>query len=198
MCAQVSIEVPPDILIRTATEADRDSLAQFCRENPGYDVLVTGSPPVEGVWVEDFLTDLPPSDFGWTATHKLIAIRPVMAPGSVLAVMDVSVNMIASGVGHIGLFQVAEALHGTGIAHRLYQALEAWLVSEGMDGFRLGVLEANPRGHAFWSRHGYQFARHRRAPDNSGHVSRVLYKTLSPTSAEQWYKRVPRDDPQSP
>lgn len=184
-------------VVRHASVNDAPALGRFCRANPGYDILLTGMAPVESEWVEDFLTDLPPAEFGWTATHKLLA-HAGGDPGDVLAVMDVSENMIAPGVGHIGLFQVAEARHGTGLADQLYCGLEAWLAARGMNAFRLGVLEANPRGQAFWARHGYVQSRSRAAPDGSGHVSRVMMKSLVPTTLAAWQRRVPRDHPEAP
>jgi GNAT superfamily N-acetyltransferase len=187
----------PRSITRPATQGDAPALAAFCRANPGYDFLLTGQLPNEAEWVEDFLTDLPPVAFGWTATHKLISFL-FDDPDILVAVMDVSENMIATGVGHIGLFQVAEAHYGTGLAHELYCGLEGWLASRGMDAFRLGVLQANPRGQAFWARHGYVLSRHRAAPDDSGHVSRVMMKSLLPTSLQAWHARVPRDHPDAP
>jgi GNAT superfamily N-acetyltransferase len=186
-----------ETVVRPATRDDAPALARFCRENPGYDLFLSGAAPVEAEWVEDFLTDLPPADFGWSATHKLIA-TPLDRPDTIHAVMDVSEDMLARGVGHIGLFQVAENLHGTGFADELYRALEAWMVARGMDAIRLGVFLGNDRGAAFWGRHGYRLSRLRAAPDGSGHVSQVLMKAFSPTSLEAWHARVPRDHPDAP
>jgi GNAT superfamily N-acetyltransferase len=183
---------------RPATDADRPALARFCRENPGYDVFLTGEIPDEEAWVEDFLTDLPPTEFGASATHKLIATDPENQ-GLITAIIDVSEDMIAKGVGHLGLFQIAERLHGTGLAHRLYQELEAWLEARGTDVIRLGVLDGNDRGMAFWTRQGYVETRTRSgtAPTGKRHLSHVMYKPLTPISLEAYRARVPRDDPQS-
>jgi GNAT superfamily N-acetyltransferase len=186
----------PNLTIRHVTTADRVLLAAFCEANPGYDVLLTGQVPDTSEWVEDLLTDLPPVEFGWTATHKLIALLP-HDPGTILAVMDISENMLAPGVGHIGLFQVAEARHGTGIAHELYAGLEAWLIERGMDAFRLGVLETNTRGRVFWDRCGFQVSRQREADDGSGQVWIVMMKSILGGSLADWHRRVPRDRPAS-
>jgi GNAT superfamily N-acetyltransferase len=186
-----------NLSVRHATNADRSALAAFCAANPGYDILLTGHLPNTDEWVEDFLTDLPPADFGWTATHKLLAFE-AGSSAEILAIMDVSENMLAPGVGHIGLFQVAEAHQGTGLADQLYQGLESWLAGRGMDAFRLGVLQANPRGQRFWARHGYVRSRTRVSPDDPGQLIDVLRKSLRQESIDGWHKRVPRDCPQSP
>jgi ribosomal protein S18 acetylase RimI-like enzyme len=143
-----------DTDVWTAKDADRPALAAFCRNNPEYDVFLTGEVP------ED---------------------------------------MIDKGVGHIGLFQVATASHGTGLAHDLYQGLEDWLASRGTDVLRLGVLDGNVRGMAFWTRHGFLETRRRQgtAPNGKTHLSYVMYKPLKPLTLEAYRLRVPRDDPNS-
>lgn len=187
-----------DADVWTANEADRPALAAFCRDNPEYDVFLTGEVPDEAEWVEDFMTDLPPASFNWTATHKLIARRH-QEPDTIAAILDVTEDMIDKGVGHIGLFQVATALHGTGLAHELYQGLEDWLASRGTDVLRLGVLDGNARGMAFWTRHGFLETRRRQgmAPNGKTHLSHVMYKSLKPLTLEAYRLRVPRDDPKS-
>jgi ribosomal protein S18 acetylase RimI-like enzyme len=187
-----------DADVWTATEADRPALAAFCHDNPEYDVFLTGEVPNEAEWVEDFMTDLPPASFNWTHTHKLI-VRRHQDPNRIAAILDVTEDMIAKGVGHIGLFQVATALHGTGLAHELYQGLEDWLASRGTDVLRLGVLDGNARGMAFWTRHGFFETRRRqgKAPNGKTHLSHVMYKPLKPLTLGAYRLRVPRDDPNS-
>jgi GNAT superfamily N-acetyltransferase len=185
-----------DVAVRVASLDDGPALGAFCRENPAYDLFLTGQIPDEKEWVDDFLNDLPPAEFGWSATHKLIATQ-LAQPEKVLAIIDVSEDMLANGVGHIGLFQVAQSLHGTGVAHQLYHALESWLAQRGTDVIRLGVLEGNPRGLAFWTRHGYRETRRRVgvAPTGKIHNSMVMFKPLTPLTLEAYHKRVPRDHP---
>ena len=187
-----------DADIWVATDADRPDLAAFCRDNPEYDVFLTGEVPDETEWAEDFMTDLPPASFNWIHTHKLIARRH-QDPAKIAAVLDVTEDMIDTGVGHIGLFQIATSLQGTGFAHLLYQGLQDWLASRGMDVLRLGVLEGNPRGMAFWTRHGFLKTRQRQgtAPTGKIHQSHVMYKPLTPLTLDAYRLRVPRDDPSS-
>jgi GNAT superfamily N-acetyltransferase len=188
-----------DMLFRPATDRDRPALSRFCRANPSYDLFLTGEMPEPDIWVEDFLTDLPPAEFNWTATHKLI-YAPHENGNEIVAIADVTEDMLAPGVGHIGLFQVAEACQGTGLAYRLYQSLEDWLASRGCNAIRLGVLDGNQRGQAFWNRHGYRETRTRIgiAPTGKQHLSHVLYKPLLPLTLEAYRTRVPRDDPATP
>lgn len=108
--------------------------------------------------------------------------------------------MIGKGVGHIGLFQVAQKLHGTGLAQDLYSALERWLASRGARVIRLGVLDGNERGMAFWTRFGYRKTRVRMgtAPTGKQHCSSVMYKPLLPMSLSEYRILVPRDHPEAP
>jgi ribosomal protein S18 acetylase RimI-like enzyme len=186
----------PTANIRIATSEDAVALANFCHENSAYDVFLTGEVPVEAEWVEDFLTDLPPQEFNWRATYKLVAVATDEV-ASIIAIIDVTLDMLAKGVGHIGMFQVAERCHGTGLAHDLYRGLEEWLVVEGTRVIRLGVLAGNPRGLAFWTRHGYRETRTRigTAPTGKQHHSHVMYKPLLPMSLDQYRQLVPRDHP---
>ena len=184
--------------ISEAGDADRADLMQFCRANPDYDILLTGEIPEPMTWVEDFLTDRPPEAFQPGPTYKLVVRGPDDA--GIAAILDVTLGLIDPRVGHIGLFQVAQALHGTGLAPALYGALERWMSERGMEALRLGVLTTNPRGAAFWARHGYKPIRQRPAQLSNGLTVTfdVLYKPLVALTLEAYLARVPRDDPATP
>ena len=184
--------------ISEAGEADRADLMQFCRDNPGYDVLVNGEVSQPEIWAEEFLTELPPGAFHPGPTYKLVVRKPHDA--SIAAILDVTLGLIDPRVGHIGLFQVAQALHGTGLAPVLYGALERWMAGRGMEALRLGVLTTNPRGAAFWDRQGYKPTRQRATEMGAGRtvLIDVLYKPLVALTLEAYLARVPRDDPAAP
>jgi|GEM_PF-3575605 len=184
--------------ISEAGEADRADLMRFCRDNPDYDVLVTGEVSQPEAWAEDFLTELPPGAYHPGPTYKLVVRKPNEA--TILAILDVTLGLIDPRVGHIGLFQVAGALHGTGLAPALHEALERWMAGRGMEVLRLGVLTTNPRGAAFWARQGYQPIRQRATEMGAGRTVMidVLYKPLVPLTLEAYLARVPRDDPAMP
>jgi GNAT superfamily N-acetyltransferase len=184
--------------ISEAGEADRADLMQFCLDNPDYDLLVAGEVSEPGGWAEDFLTELPPEAFHPGPTYKLVVRKPHDA--SIAAILDVTLGLIDPRVGHIGLFQVAQALHGTGLAPALYGALERWMAERGMEALRLGVLTTNPRGAAFWARQGYKPTRQRATEMGAGRtvLIDVLYKPLLALTLEAYLARVPRDDPAAP
>jgi hypothetical protein len=86
------------------------------------------------------------------------------------------------------------------LAHDLYLALENWLRDQGTIAIRLGVLDGNPRGMAFWVRHGYHQTRTRTgtAPTGKQHRSHVMYKPLIAMTLEAYRGLVPRDHPGTP
>jgi GNAT superfamily N-acetyltransferase len=185
--------------VREATRADTIQLQEFCRNNQSYDVFLTGEVPDQTAWVEEFLTDLPPADFSWTAAHKLI-VYSYENPDQIIGVLDVVENMLADKLANIGLFQIAESQYGTGLASELYKLLETWLKDRGADLLRLGVIDGNLRGEAFWKRNGYLFARTRGGPasDPPSHLIKVMYKPLAPMTMDAYRALVPRDHPDAP
>ena len=171
---------------------------QFCRTNPDYDILLTGEMPVPETWAEEFLTDCPPEAFDPGPSYKLL-VRGPHEPG-IAAILDVTLGLIDPRVGHIGLFQIAQALQGSGLAPALHGALERWMAARGMEALRLGVLTTNARGAAFWARHGYKPIRQRSAQLSNGRTVMfdVLYKPLVALTLEAYLARVPRDHPAMP
>jgi GNAT superfamily N-acetyltransferase len=188
-----------NLLVKQACVEDTQALQAFCRENPDYDVFLTGELPDETAWVDDFLTDEPPAAFGWSRTLKLIGAY-THKQDDIVAIIDVTLDMISPGIGHIGLFQVAKKHYGCGLAHQLYMGLETWLIDQGMVALRLGVLEGNPRGMAFWVRHGFVETRLRNgmAPTGKQHKSHVMFKPLKPMTRDAYRTVVPRDHPDTP
>jgi ADP-ribose pyrophosphatase YjhB (NUDIX family)/GNAT superfamily N-acetyltransferase len=77
----------------------------------------------------------------------------------------------------IGLLMIDAAEHGQGHGRRITEQIEERFRAEGRTGLRLAVLDANPKGLAFWTALGYQVIGHR--PDlQHGHPCAVLRKPL--------------------
>ena len=106
-------------------------------------------------------------------------------------------DFIAAHVWHIGLFIVATALHGSGVAHALYRELERWMVGQGAEWIRLGVVAGNTRAERFWERCGYVQVRER-GPLQMGkktNLVRVMVKPLAGGSLDAYLALVARDRP---
>lgn len=166
--------------------------------NPAYFVLTAGEPPGPGLALEE-LEARPPEGWPYSAHWSLGFVRPGQggAAPEWLGVAMVDTDLLASGVWHIGLFLVASAEHGSGLAPQLYRGLERWAEAQGAGWMRLGVVLGNARAERFWSRQGFQELRRR--PDiEMGRLRqavRVMLKPLGARSVAEHLARVPRDRP---
>lgn len=172
---------------------DVPRLEAFFAANPLYHETVSGAPATAEAAREAFAAR-PPADWAHSRKWFLLVIDE---GGAVIGAVDLLADLFAPGVWHVGLFVVATALHGTGRAHAIYGALEAWTKSRGARWLRLGVVDANPRGRGFWRRMGYTEVRQR--PDyeagGRGHLLHVMAKPLGAPDWERYRRLVPRDDP---
>ena len=179
-----AIELTPD---------DAPALQAFLNDNPLYSEIVNGRPfgPNEAWQV---ITDRPP--FPHRAAH---ACAVVDQTGQWLAFVSWVDDLIAPGVCHIGLFLTATALHGSGLAHELYTALEARAQRDGARWMRLGVVVGNTRAERFWARMGFEEIRQRHGMPYEGPSTsvRVMLKALDgqPLAAqlESYLELVERD-----
>jgi len=79
----------------------------------------------------------------------------------------------------IGLLMVDAAAQGRGCGRRIAERVEERLRTAGHTAVRLAVLDANPKGLAFWTALGYEVIGHR--PDRQlGRPCTVLRKPLTP------------------
>lgn len=173
--------------------ADVPRLAAFHAANPEYHRLVAGGPAPPAGAQEDFDAPLPE---GWSFTRKW----PVLfedEDGATIGMATLVQDLFAAGVWNLGLFIAATALHGTGRAREMYLALEIWAASQGARWMRLGVVERNARGAAFWRRMGYSQVRIREGYRIGAleHRLLVMVKPLERPDWEAYRRAVPRDDP---
>jgi GNAT superfamily N-acetyltransferase len=188
-----------EFIVTEAQRHDIPVVQAFYEANPLYQRLVAGEEvPPDAAEIE--FNDLPPPEMAYTKRWWLVA-RQVHAdgrPGEVIACIDCVIDLIAPGVGHIGLFLVATHLHGSGAAQRLYDALEGWMVEQGSRWLRLGVVERNLRARRFWERQGYVHLRDRHdvpagAMRNTVHV---MFKPVGGGSIHDYLALVARDRPE--
>jgi ribosomal protein S18 acetylase RimI-like enzyme len=174
---------------------DVPRVARFHAANPDYFMIVYGEPAPAGEAQSDFDARLP-EGFPHRRTWMLLFEDPA---GSVIGVASLVQDLFAAGVWNVGLFITAAALHGNGTPHAMYHALEAWMKIQGARWLRLGVVDANKRGAAFWKRMGYTQVRQREnyVLGPRTHLLHVMVKPLADADWD-WYRRaVPRDDPAS-
>jgi len=130
---------------------DIPALQRFFEANPEYFLAITGEPPRADEARQEF-DDLPPAHMTFGGRWLL---RFTDARGELIGTASLLSDFLAPGVWHIGLFVVATALHGRGVAAALYRGLEEWMAGEGAQWIRLGAVVGNARAEGFWRRHGY-------------------------------------------
>lgn len=172
---------------------DAPALQRFLDGNPLYSELVNGRP-----WEPDEargeITERPPLPHG--EAHALALLAP--SSGQWLGFVSLVEDLMVRGVTHTGLFLVATAEHGSGLAGEVHAAQEAWARGRGARWLRLGVVVGNARAEAFWSRLGYEELRRRRFdyPVGPRDVS-VRVKPLA-GDLHEYLAQVERDRPGSP
>ena len=93
--------------------------------------------------------------------------------GTLIGVATIVADFIVEHVWHIGLFIVATALHGSGVAASLYAWLERSMIDQGARWLRLGVVHGSAQAEKFWLRCGYVQVRER-GPVTMGRKSNLL------------------------
>ena len=170
---------------------DAPALQAFFDANPEYFIACTGEPagPTEA---HDEIVTPPPADFAWT-DRWVMAFRD--ADDVTVAMANVTSDLPAPNVWHIGLFIVATRAFGTGVAGELHDALLGWARAQGARWMRLGVVKGNERAERFWARQGYVEMRVRDgiAMGARANSVRIMMKPLDGGRLEDYLARVPRD-----
>ena len=175
---------------------DAPRLQQFLEANPEYYFTVGGVGPKPTEAIEE-LEYLPPAEMPY---RKMWMLEFRGEGEAMIGMAGVVSGLIAENVWHVGLFIVATALHGSGRAREIYDALESWMRNSGARWSRLGVVQGNLRAERFWERQGYVETR-KRVLEEAGrrtNTVRVMAKPLAGGSVAQYLQLVARDRPESP
>ena len=172
---------------------DEARLQAFFDENPAYFEAVMGGPAGPDEARED-MTETPPADMPW---REILRFGWAGPDGRLEAYANVTIDLLAERVWHLGLFIVATRHHGSGLAPRLCDSLHAWARAHGAQWMRLGVVVGNARAERFWARQGYSEIkrRHGLVFGRLTHSVRVMLKPLGDEALAQYLERVPRDRP---
>jgi ribosomal protein S18 acetylase RimI-like enzyme len=171
-------------------------LQRFFDENPAYFEAVHGEPARPQEAAEE-LASTPPAGMSYSRIWNLEFTDDA---GEMTAMAGVISDLLAPAVWHIGLFIVANRLHGSGAAHEMYEQLQAWMRQSGARWIRLGVVAGNARAERFWERLGFVEVRRRLGVRMGRRTNdlRVMVKPLQGSNVNEYLGRVPRDRPETP
>ena len=128
-------------VLRQLGTDDVDQVQRFFERNPEYFLAVNGEAPGPDEARDEF-ADVPPAGMPYRAMSLLGFFD---AGGEMIGVATIVADFIQLHVWHVGLFIVASALHGSGVAHALYRRLERWMVAQGARWLRLAWSRATSR-----------------------------------------------------
>ena len=179
--------------MRELGAGDVAELQRFFELNPEYFFAVNGEGPRPDE-AQAELTDVPPAGMPYRAMWLLGFFD---GAGALIGVATIVGDFIQPHVWHVGLFIVASALHGSGVAHALYRRLERWMVEQGARWLRLGVVQGNVKAERFWLRCGYVQVRERgpMAMGKKSNLLRVMAKPLAGGTIAEHLALVERDRP---
>ena len=176
--------------------ADIAAVQRFFEASPEYFQIVNGEGPRPEEARTEF-TDLPPAGMAY---RKMSLLGFYDGVGTLIGFATIVADFLVEHVWHVGLFIVATSLHGSGAAASLYALLERWMVGQGAQWARLGVVQGSVRAERFWARCGYVQVRER-GPTTMGKKSnllRVMAKPLAGGTIDEYLALVERDRPSAP
>jgi RimJ/RimL family protein N-acetyltransferase len=158
------------------TFSDLSALQDMLEKCADYMELVYGSPTSSNE-AEMLVASLPPDKS--LDDKYIIGIfdKTMQLVGFVDAVKDYP----EAGDWWVGLVLLAPNSRGRGIGSQLYRAFESWIEGQGAQRVYLGVIEANPRAHAFWERLGFERVEKRQSTEESvAHPVWVMRRVIDP------------------
>jgi len=159
-------------MIRALVLADLDLIAQFYTDAPDYWHLAEGRcDPAQKAAA--FFTDCPPNcDAAQSARLGLFL------DGRLSGVAELSFGFPAEGDAYLGLMMLGPWARGAGLGAAFLAQIEAIARTARAPSLYLAVLDANPRGRAFWLRQGFTPTGLRRHDTDTGHGIERLSKQL--------------------
>ncbi len=160
------------MLIRSLDPSEAPLVAALYRDAPDYWLLAEGEVDPDRQAAE-FFTDGPPGRDP-ALTHHLGLFLDHRLSG----VAEVSYGFPESADAYLGLMLLAPWAQGAGHGRAFLAHVEALARSRGAPRLYLAVLEANPRGWAFWNREGFTDTGLKRRDTDTGHRLHRLVKLL--------------------
>lgn len=158
--------------IRELFPSETALVAQFYREAPDYWLLAQGrSAPEEQA--QDFFTDAPPNCDPAESDRLGLFLNQRLS-----GVAEVSYGFPEASDAYLGLMILGPWAQGKGHGRAFLAHVESLARGRHAARLYLAVLDANPRGRAFWEREGFRPTGIRRQDSTKGHWIERLVKDL--------------------
>ena len=168
-------------------QTDRPLVEAFFQSSADYIQLERGEAPSPLV-TEEYFTDAPP---GCDPAKSLrlglfntALFDPAPNSTALIALAEMGFGYPTATDAYLGLMMVAPAARGTGAGRFLLRHLEQAARQNHMQNLYLGVLDANPRGRAFWQREGFTLALANR-PITLGQKTQLAHRLVKPLTPER-------------
>lgn len=129
---------------------DRARVEDFFTAAQDYVILERDEPPGPEV-TEEFFTQAPPG-VDEAASRRL----GLFDAGQLQALVEMSFGFPEADSAYIGLLIALPSARGTGAGTALLRACEDIARAKGCREIFMAVLDANPKGRAFWEREGFR------------------------------------------
>lgn len=136
-------------MIRALSRADRQAIWALFQASADYILMERDEEPLPYL-IDELFDEAPP---GLDASDSYRA--GLFDGDTLLALAEMSFGFPAAGDCYVGLLMVRDTARGVGAGARLLRHLEEVAVERGAAQMFLAVLDANPRGRAFWEREGF-------------------------------------------
>lgn len=130
-------------------DTDLAAVADILQETADYWLLADGVPPGPNA-AGDYFTDAPPNCDPAQSHHLGLFLD-----GKLSGLAELSFGFPNPGDAYLGLMILAPRARGQGHGQTLLADIETRARATGAPTLFLGVLDSNPRGRAFWLRHGF-------------------------------------------
>jgi GNAT superfamily N-acetyltransferase len=158
--------------IRELFPSETALVAQFYREAPDYWLLAEGRVDPDDK-ASDFFTDAPPN-CDPAASDRLGLFLDYRLSG----VAELSYGFPEASDAYLGLMLLGPWAQGRGHGHAFLTHVESLARKRHARRLYLAVLDANPRGRAFWERKGFRPAGKRGQDKITGHWLERMVKDL--------------------
>lgn len=133
-------------------QADREALRKFYARAADYVILETGLAPSEDT-IDELFQNVPPGGDPKECVH----LGLFDTAGRIHGICEQSFGFPNPQSSYLGLLMLAPDIRGHGYGPILFNRMKDIAINKNCTELFVAVLDANPRGRAFWERLGFQY-----------------------------------------